>query len=296
MMHKIIKIVFIFFAFVQLNAQELNCTLTINSDNISGSNKQVYTTLERALNEFLNQTRWTAYNYKLQERVNCNITLTILEQKGDDFSGNIQIQTSRPVYNSTYQTPVFNFKDVNVSFNYQEFEPLVYSDNTFESNLVSIMTYYAYVILGMDADTFSLGGGIPFFTKAQDVVVQAQQSGYAGWNQIDGPRTRFMLTDNILSPTYNVFHNVMYEYHLMGLDIMSKDPKNAKANIAESIYKLKSIFDSRPAAFLLRVFMDSKAEEIVDIYSDGPNFDTFKLKEDLQKMSPLNAEKWNAIK
>lgn len=295
-MRKIIQIILVFVCITQLDAQELNCTLSINSDNISGSNKQVYVTLESALNEFINQTQWTAYNYKTQERVICNITITILEQNGDTFSGNIQVQSSRPVFNSTYLTPVFNFKDTNFKFNYQEFQPLVYSDNTFESNLVSMMTYYAYVILGMDADTFSLEGGIPFFTKAQDVVVQAQQGGYSGWNQNDGPRTRFTLMDNALSPAYSLFHKSMYQYHIEGLDLMSIDQKKAKKNIAESINTLKSIYDSRPAAFLLRVFMDAKSDEIVDIYADGPNFDTFKLKEELMKISPLNAEKWNLIK
>lgn len=295
-MRKIVQILFFIVAFVQLNAQELNCSLSINSTSISGSNKQVYTTLENALTEFMNRTKWTSFNYKTQERIVCNITITILEQNGDDFSGNIQIQSSRPVYNSNYLTPVFNFKDTNFSFNYQEFEPLIYNESSYESNLVSVMTYYAYMILGMDADTFSLGGGMPFFDMAQDVTVQAQQSGYSGWNQNDGPRTRFMLVDNLVSPTYERFHYVMYEYHRAGLDIMSNNVKSAKGNISNSINGLKSIFDARPAAFLLRVFLDAKADEIVDIFSDGPNFDTFKLKEDLLKISPINAEKWNEIK
>jgi len=295
-MHKIVQIIVVFFALTQLNAQELNCTLSINSDNISGSNKQVYTTLENALNELINKTKWTPFNYKTQERIACNISITIMEQNGDDFSGNIQVQASRPVYNSSYLTPIFNFKDTNFSFKYQEYEPLVYSQSLFESNLVSVMTYYAYVILGMDADTFALGGGISFFEQAQDVVVQAQQSGYSGWNQSDGPRTRFMLTDNLLSSTYSLYHRAMYQYHREGLDLMSDNVKVAKEGVERSINTLKSVYDSRPAAFLLRVFMDSKADEIVDVFSDGPNFDTFKLKEDLIKISPLNAEKWNEIK
>jgi len=295
-MRKIVQLICVFFYLGQLSAQELDCSLTINSDNISGSNKQVYVTLEGALNDFINRTQWTGYNYKTQERVICNITITILEQNGGDFSGNIQVQSSRPVFNSTYLTPVFNFKDTNFKFTYQEFEPLLYSDNTYESNLVSMMAYYVYVILGMDADTFSLEGGIPFFTKAQDIVVQAQQGGYAGWNQNDGPRTRFTLIDNILSPTYNLFHKSLYQYHIGGIDLMSIDQKKAKKNIAESLNTLKTIYDARPAAFLLRVFLDAKADELVDIYSDGPSFDTFKLKEDLLKISPLNAEKWNLIK
>lgn len=295
-MHKILQIVVFLFAVVQLNAQELNCSITVNADKIPGSNKQIFTTLENALNEFVNQKRWTSSNYKPQERIDCNLTITILEQSGGDFKGHIQIQSSRPIFNSSYLTPVFNFKDDDFSFHYAEFEPLQFNENTFESNLVSVVSFYVYTILGFDADTFSLNGGTAHFTKAQDIVVQAQQSGYVGWNQNDGTGTRFNLIDNLLSPTYSLFRSTLYDYHLKGLDAMSQDKKKAKQKIANSIESLKSIFDMRPNAFLLRVFMDSKATEIVSIFSDGPNFDTFKLKEDLLKISPINAAKWNEIK
>jgi len=295
-MRKIVQILIALFAVVQLNAQELNCTITVNADKIPGSNKQIFTTLQTSLNEFVNQKRWTNFNYKPQELINCNLTLTILEQTGTDFKGHIQIQASRPVYNSTYLTPVFNFKDDNFSFQYTEFEPLQFNENSFESNLVSVVSFYVYTILGMDADTFSLNGGTSYFTKAQDVVVQAQQSGYTGWNQNDGSKTRFTLIDNMLSPTYDMFRKAMFEYHFKGLDMMSKDKKVAKQAIFEVVKDLKTIYDSRPNAFLLRVFMDSKADEIVDIFSDGPRFDTSKLKDDLLRISPLNASKWEAIK
>ena len=295
-MHKIVQLLIVFFISAQLNAQELRCTITVNADKITSSNKQIFKTLENSLNEFVNQKRWTNFKYEPQERINCNLTLTILEQSGDDFKGHIQIQSSRPVYNSTYLTPVFNFKDDNFSFQYTEFEPLQFNENTFESNLVSVVSFYVYTILGMDADTFVLNGGDSFFTQAQNIVVQAQQSGYSGWNQNDGSKSRFIMIDNILSPTYSLFHSAMYTYHLKGLDVMHKDKRQAKQKIAESIGFLKTIYDSRPNAFLLRVFMDSKADEIVNIFSDGPNYDTFKLKEDLLKISPLNSSKWNDIK
>ena len=295
-MRKIIQILVVFFTLTQLNGQELNCSITINSDKIPGSNKQIFTTLENALNEFVNQTRWTNSNFKPIERIDCNLTITILEQNGGEFKGHIQIQSSRPVYNSSYLTPVFNFKDDNFSFQYAEFEPLQFNENTFESNLVSVISFYVYAILGFDADTFSLNGGTPYFTKAQDILVQAQQSGYAGWNQNDGTGTRFTLIDNILSPTYGLFRKALYEYHLQGLDVMSDNKQKAKQKIAASIADLKSIFNIRPNAFLLRVFMDSKATEIVSVFSDGPNFDTNKLKEDLLKISPINAARWSELK
>lgn len=295
-MRRVVQIVIILFAVIQLNAQELNCTITVNSDKIPGSNKQIFTTLQTSLNEFVNQKRWTSFNYKPQELINCNLTLTILEHTGSDFRGHIQIQSSRPVYNSTYLTPVFNFKDDNLSFQYTEFEPLQFNENTFESNLVSVVSFYVYTILGMDADTFALNGGTDYFTKAQDIVVQAQQSGYVGWNQNDGSRTRFTLVDNMLAPTYDMFRKAMFDYHFNGLDMMSKDKKTAKQSIFEAVKTLKTIYDARPNAFLLRIFMDSKADEIVDVFSDGPRFDTSKLKDDLLRISPLNASKWEAIK
>ena len=294
-MRKIIQLFLTFFAVIQLNAQELNCTITVNADQIPGSNKQIFSTLETELNEYVNQKRWTSFNYKPQELINCNLTITVLDQTGNDFRGHIQIQSSRPVYNSTYLTPVFNFKDDNFSFQYTEYEPIQYNENSFESNLISVVTFYVYTILGMDADTFSLNGGTPFYTEAQNVVVQAQQSGYVGWNQNDGSKTRFTLVDNMLSPTYAMFRKAMFEYHFKGLDMMSRDIKKAKQSIFEAVTILKSIYDARPNAFLLRVFMDSKADEIVDVFSDGPRFDTDKLKDDLLKISPINASKWNDI-
>ena len=291
-----LAIILIFCLSFQSHAQELNCTITVNADKVPGSNKQIFSTLENALDEFVNQKRWSDFNYKPQERIDCNLTLTILKRSGDEMQGHIQIQSSRPIYNSTYLTPVFNFKDDNFSFSYREFEPLLFNENAFESNLVSIIAFYVYTILGMDADTFTANGGTPYFVKAQDVLVQAQQGGYVGWNQNDGTQTRFTLIDNILSPTYALFRSSMYKYHITGLDVMHTDARKAKEEIAASIIDLKRIYDSRPNAFLLRVFMDSKANEIVDIFSDGPRFDTFKLREDLMRISPLNASRWEEIK
>lgn len=294
-MNKLFFIVILTFTIGLANAQELNCSVTVNADKVPGSNKQVFETLQAELTEFINQTKWTNYNYKLQEKIDCNMTITIVEQNSNSFKGNIQIQSSRPVFNSTYLTPVFNFKDDNFSFEYREFEPLVYNKNKYESNLVSVITYYVYTILGFDAETFELYGGEAYFKEAQEILVLAQQGGYKGWKQADGNGTRFTLIDNLLSPTYQLFRNTLYEYHLQGLDVMSVSKVEAKKNIAEAILNLSSIHNNRPNAFLLRVFMDSKADEIVDIFGDGPYFDTFKLKEDLLKISPINASKWNSI-
>lgn len=277
-------------------SQELNASVEINYDQIPGSNRQVFKTLENAINEYMNQTKWTNFDYKTQERITCNFTITISEYINDNFKGNIQIQSSRPVFNSTYETPVFNFRDDNFSFNYKEFEPLRYNENAFESNLVSMLNFYAYLILGMDADSFGLNAGTAHYENAMNVAIVAQQGNYSGWSQNDGRQTRFILIDNVLSPTYSKVRISNYKYHRLGMDKMSENPKAAKEVIADAIMGLRAVFDSRPNAYLVRVFMDSKSDEIVQIFSEGPNYNTSKLKEDLLRISPVNSEKWNNIR
>jgi len=282
---------------LQVSAQELNCTVTINADQLQNSNNQVFSTLEKAVSEYLNNTKWTNKNYKVQEKIKCAISLNILEQpSSNQFSGNIQIQVSRPIFNSTYQSPILNFKDDNLSFTYNEFQQLIYNENSFESNLVSILTFYAYTILGIDADTFALNGGQNYHKSAEKVVNVAQQGGFSGWNRIDGNNTRYQLNENILAPIYQDFRNVLYEYHLKGLDTMSSNKKEGKNSLTNTILKMQNIYNRRANAFLLRVFMDTKSDEIVDIFSGGPRTNNSNLKETLLKIYPSYTTKWEKIK
>lgn len=295
-MHKILYI--LFFVFIaQGKAQELNCLVIVNADQIQNTNSQIYNTLQNEITEYINNTKWTNSSYKPHEKISCAITLNILEQpSSNEFRGNIQIQASRPVFNSTYQTPIFNYKDDNLSFTYNEFQPLIYNENSFESNLVSILTFYAYTIIGIDADTFSLKGGEQFHQLAENVVNLAQQGGFSGWNRIDGSNTRYQLNENILSPVYEDFRKVLYEYHIKGLDLMSDNKKEAKNNVANAIMSLQNIYNRRANAYLLRVFMDTKSDEIIDVFSDGPRINSTNLKELLLKIYPTFSTKWEKIK
>lgn len=284
---------FTFFA----KAQELNCTVTVNSDQLSQGNLQVFKTLERSLNDFVNRTKWTNRVYKEVERVDAQMFITITEYESNRFRGNIQIQSSRPVYNTSYSTPVFNFKDNQFNFEYIEFQPLVYNDNQFESNLTSVLAYYAYIILGLDADTFSLEGGTEFFREAQNIVTLAQGSNFAGWSQsADSNRSRFELIDNLLSNTYREYRIAMYNYHRKGLDIMPANNSTGKQVIAGTMNLFQTMINRRPNAFLISTFFDAKSEEIQNIFSDGPKVDIVKLKETLNKIAPLYASTWNDIK
>ncbi|NNC70822.1 MAG: DUF4835 family protein [Flavobacteriaceae bacterium] len=295
-MHKFLFIVLLFMG-LPIKAQELNCTVTINADQIQSSNTQVYTTLQSAISEYFNNTKWTNKNYKPQEKIQCAFIFNILDQPSlNEFRGNVQVQVSRPVFNSTYQTPIFNFKDDDLVFSYTEFQPLIFNENSFDSNLVSILTFYAYTILGIDGDTFALNGGQEFHQKAENVVNQAQQGGFSGWNRIDGNNTRFQLNDNILSPAFQGFRTALYEYHLKGLDSMAENKKEAKNIISKAIMQMQQVYNRRANAFLLRVFMDTKSDEIVDIFSDGPTTNNSALKEALLRIYPSYSTKWEKIK
>jgi hypothetical protein len=289
--------IIIFIGISKIHAQELNCLVIVDSEQIQNSNTQVYTTLQNEITEYLNNTKWTLQNYKNQEKINCAITFYITEQSSsNEFKGNLQVQVSRPVFNSTYQTSVLNYIDNDLTFTYNEFEPLIYNENSFDSNLVSLLTYYAYTILGVDADSFAYKGGEKYFKEAENVVNLAQQGGFSGWNRIDGANTRYQLNENILSPVYQDYRKVMYEYHINGLDIMQNNKKDAKKNIAETLISLQNIYNRRANALLLRVFMDTKSDEIVDLFSDGPRVNSNILKEVLLKIYPTFNSKWEKIK
>lgn len=291
------KIVAFFVLFVCSfsQAQQLNCTVTVNAERLSNANQQVFKTLETSLNEFVNKTDWTRQSVKQNEKINCSMYINLSSNNSDEFVATIQVQSSRLVFNSTYGSPVFNYNDKDFSFTYTEFEPLLFNPSVFESNLVSVISYYCYMILGMDADTFLPLGGNPYFTVAQNIANVAQQGGYKGWNQMDGPQNRYFLINDMLSPTYNEVRNTSFNYHA-GLDIMNQDLKGAKEKIKASLLNLNKVQAIRSNAFLTRVFFDAKSDEIVSIFSGGPSIQIADLVESLNKTSPMNSSKWGLIK
>lgn len=282
---------------LQLSAQELNCVVYINDAEIGISNKKIFDTMQNDIFEYMNNTKWTSSAYKNHEKINCSITINILEAvAANSFRGSLQLQISRPVYNSTYTTSILNFNDNNISFNYEEFQPLVYNENNFDSNLVSILTFYAYTILGYQGDTFGYKGGENFHKQAENVVIVAQQGGGIGWNRIDGNYTRYQLNENLLSPVYEQYRKTMYEYHILGLDRMVDNSRDAKEVMARSIEGLQGLYNERPNTFLIRVFFDTKGDEIVDVFADGPRIDTARLRDVLSRIYPSFDEKWKEIK
>jgi hypothetical protein len=222
--------------------------------------------------------------------------INVSEVDNTTFTATIQIQSSRPVYNSIYSTPIFNYNDKDFTFKYVEFESLNFNPNSFDSNLVSVVAFYSYIIMALDADSFESLKGNRYLEMAQNVMSVAQTGGYKGWSQTDGLQNRYYLISDLLSNTFNPIRQAYFEYHANGLDKMADDVKLGKENLKTALLNLSVIHSVRPNAFLTRVFFDAKSDEIADIFSDGPSIQTTELVDKLNRLSPLNASKWSTIK
>lgn len=288
-------ILFLFLGCGFIQAQQLNCTVTLNTQKISNANQQVFKTLETSISEFVNKTDWTGQMLPQKERINCSMYITLSSYGSDQFIANIQVQSSRNIYNSTYSSPVLNINDKDFTFNYTEFENLTYIPTSYGSNLISVLSFYSYIILGMDADTFVPFVGDRYFKEALNIANLAQQGGYKGWNQSDGTMSRYFLINDLLSPTYAEIRQSSQQY-CSGLDVMSQDLKKAKETIKGSLMNLAKLNDTKPNSYLLRVFMDSKSDEIVSVFTGGPSIAINDMVDSLNRTSPSNSSKWQSLK
>ncbi|MCG8894266.1 DUF4835 family protein [Tenacibaculum finnmarkense] len=296
-MRKFFFLIFILSAVFSLQSQELNALVTINTDKIQSSNKQVYQTLQKSITAFINETQWTTKTFKQQERINCAFTIIISEQNAANFTASLQIQATRPVYNSSYATPILNINDTNFNFKYSEFAPLIFNPNTYDSNLVSTIAFYVYTILGIDADTFALKGGTDYFKTAENVMLQAQSSGESAWQNKIGKQNRFALIDGFLSSKFSPLRSVYYEYHRKGFDNFSADKELAKQTIQKNVISLEKLHNISIGNYMIRVFLDAKADEISNVFSDGkPAKNTQKMLSVLNKIAPTYKDKWKTIK
>ena len=295
-MSKKIVLFFILCASLASSAQELNCTVSINAEQTGQPNNQIFRTLETQLTEFINTTSWTDKNYKNQEKIDCNMSIIINSFDANIFNATIQIQASRPVYQSTYSSPIYNYNDKQFNFSYVEFQPLVFNINSFDSNLVSVIAFHVYTIIGLDSDTFELNGGEPYFSVAKQIVNTAATGGSKGWKSTDGKQSRYSFNDALVSQVYKEFHSVMYNYHRLGMDKMHNSPKVAKLSISAAINTLKGINYRRPNSYLLRTFFDAKSNEIENIFSDGPAVNITSLVDNLNRIAPTKRANWSKIR
>lgn len=279
-----------------LTAQELESQVVVNADLVDQTNRQIFETLEQSLNEFINSRTWTQRDFLPQERIKCSFVLTLTSYSDNRFEGNLQIQSQRPIFDSNYDSPLFNYLDNDISFTYQEYQPLVYNPAIFQSNLVSLLSFYIHIILGLDAASFEKNGGANYFDLAQKIANLAQQSKLIGWNQNDGIRNRFWLIDSLRSNTFREYRQALYQYHREGMDQMVSDPMKAKESLISSIETLYKLYSRRPNAFLLQIFFDAKAGELVDVFTGGPRVGINNMIGQLRRMAPFFNPQWKEIK
>ncbi len=294
-MHRLI-VLFAFLCSAIVFSQELNCTVNVIAQQTGNDNNVVFKTLEKQLNEFINNTKWTEMNFGAQERINCSMVINITGYENDSFSATLQVSSSRPIFNSTYSSPVYNYNDKDFNFQYIEYQNLVFNPLQFESNLVSVLSFHVFMILGMDADSFALNGGDEYFAQAQTIANYSQQLNGQGWKLEDGLQSRFALIDNLLSPTFKEIRTTMYNYHIQGMDVMAEEAKTGKAEIISTLSELQKIHKRRPNSYLLRVFFDAKSDEIMDILSGGPSVNIAEAVDILNKIAPMHSQKWRKIK
>jgi hypothetical protein len=283
------------------NAQELKATITVVSNQVGNSvNPGVFRTLQTALNNFMNNRKWTGDNFLPNEKIECNFLLN-LEATADAnvYSANLTIQAARPIYNTSYKSPIINFRDENVTFKYVEFQQLEFNENrvtgsdALVSNLTATLAYYVNMILAFDYDSFSLHGGDPYFQKAQNIVNNAPDGrGISGWKAFDGVRNRYWLVENMLNSRFTIMHDVYYNYYRLGMDKLYEDENQARAEVLNVLNLLNSFNIDNPNKMINQFFFQGKSTELIKIFSKAPQQDKIRASELLQKMDVTNANKY----
>lgn len=277
-------------------AQEFMCQVSVNSPQVEGTEKKVFQTLQTALYEFINNRKWTNYVYKNEERIECSIMITITDRiSSDQFKGKVNVVLQRPVFKTSYNTNLLNFVDNDFDFKYVEFEPLIYNDDAYTSNLTSMVAYYLYIMLGYDADSFSPNGGTVYFEKARSVVNAAQNSPDRGWKAFESLKNRYWLVENIMNNTYGQFRDGLYSYHRMGLDLMSENMDLGRNGVNDCLENLQKVNREKPGLYIVQLFLDAKRDELINIYSQAAPMDKTRIINIMKEVDPANSSRYQQI-
>ncbi len=279
-----------------MSAQELRCAVEVNSQAIEGTNKSVFESLQSAINDYMNETRFSTLTFSPNERIECRLFLTVKEYDGDRMKGEIQVQLSRPVYNTNISTTLLNFRDTKVEFDYHDGDPLIFNENTYDNNLTAILDFYAYLFLAIDSDSFSPNGGQTFYDKAQSVVQAAQSSGEVGWKAFEDTKNRSAVLSSYTEGNTSGIRQLLYDYHRKGLDEMATSLDKGRATITESLKNLDKIYKNAPMSVALSIFRDAKLDELVNVYSKAPAAEREEAYDILQPIYPTDSERLEKIK
>ena len=303
-----IPFVLFFVGLSMVQAQELNFTTKVNIQRLLTADPAVFSGLEQSLREFVNSSKWTEDDFRQEERIKGNILLTITGEATDDsqrpipnvYTAELAIQASRPIYGTNNETTLFNYIDREVTFKYEQFQPLQFSKSVFNDNLSQVVAFYIHIILGMDYDSFSLNGGSDYFQAAQQIVNVAQSASAVkgkGWSSIEGNnRNRFWVSENWSSPRMKPMRELQYAYHRLGLDQMSQDPAKGRSIISQTLENARKSFDTYPNTILMQLFLSSKSKEITEIFKVGSPTEKDKVADIMSRIDPTNANNYRQLR
>lgn len=279
-----------------IRSQELDCQISVATRQVEGTDRQIFNTLQTALYEFVNNRRWSSYTFTIEERIECTLMINITERVStDEFKATVNVVLRRPVYKASYNSVLLNHIDNDFQFKYVELQPLDFQDNSFVSELTSVIGYYAYIFMGLDFDSFTPNGGTPFYEKAQNIVNLGQSSSYSGWKAFEGTKNRYWLVENLTNSAYSKLREFLYQYHRQGLDVMSENVEGGRAAISESLKLLQQANRDKPGSFLFQLIMDAKRDEIINIFSGAPDNEKVIAVNILSEMDPANTSKYQKI-
>lgn len=291
-----ILIAFLALSGFSIRAQELNCTVEVNSSKIEGTDKSPFEELQEAITEYFNTRKWTNAQFAPNEKIECRFFLTVNKYEDEKFTADVQVQLSRPVYNSTYTTTLLNFKDTKIEFTHRRGEQLNYNESTWEDNLTAILNYYANLFLALDFDSFSPLGGQPYFDRMATIVQMAQSSGETGWRAFEDTKNRSAVLSSYTDAATSGIRELLYNYHRKGLDEMVTSPDKGRAVITESLKTLQKIYQTQPMSVALSIFKDTKMDELVNIYSGAPDSEREEVYNLLKDIYPTETERLNLIR
>lgn len=285
-----------FFFTFSLAAQELNCSVQVLAPQLVTTEKRILDAMQTSVMEFMNNTKWTKDIFQSNERIECSILINISSAiSSNEFSGSIQVQSRRPIYKSSYNSVLLNYNDEQFQFKYSEFQQLEFNENAHITNLTSVLAYYAYIILGLDYDSYSLYGGTPYFQKAQRIMINAQNAAEGGWKSFESTKNRYWLVENLLDKPFVPLREAMYTYHRLGLDIMVDKKDEGRAQILKTLESLRALHESRPLSFNMQLFFNAKSDEVVNIFKEAIGSEKTQAVSVLGAIDPGNNNKYQKI-
>ena len=296
-MKKLSSFIIVIFVFFSTSfAQELRCNISVSAAKIQGANKNVFRTMQADLYEFMNNRKWTDDVFSQDERIECNIFIQLDEQiSSNEFKGSMTVQLKRPIYNSSYESTILNIKDKDFQAKFAEYQSLEFNETSNTDNLTNLMAYYAYIIIGMDYDSYSLEGGTEYFQKAQQIVNNSQNARESGWKAYESEKNRYWLVENLLNRSYSSYRQCIYSYHRLGLDLMSERIEEGRSAMAESLKLIQKVFRTRPSLYILQVFFDAKVDEMVNVFAQSYPDEKNRVLAILNEVDPSNGSKYEKI-